>query len=132
MAARLMHASATPATLDLILRDMNVEEIVPTQDHQTDYGVILRYVIGVRYRMASLEFMVTTAAEHDAFWSFYRTATNANTRFTFIADAVNFPADSWSAFFTSSPPQFDRDKRVGGSRILGTIKVKIQDAAVNL
>jgi hypothetical protein len=131
MAARLSHGSATPSTLDLTLMEMQVEEIVPTQDHQTDYGTVLRYVLGVRYRKASLEFYVKSATEHDQFWSFYRTATNANTRFQFIADATNFGSDSWSAFFVSTP-KFDRDRRIGGARIAGTIKVDIQDAPASL
>jgi hypothetical protein len=130
MAARLSHASATPNTLDLILQEMSVTEDCPTQDHRTDYGVILRYVIGVRIRKASLEFLLTTPAEHDNFWTFYRTATNANTRFTFTADNINYPSDTWSAFFVSTP-KFER-RKMPGARILGTLRVDIQDAPVTL
>jgi hypothetical protein len=131
MAARLSHASATPTVLDLTLRSMSTDPIVPIQEHLTDYGVRLRYVLGVRYRTASLELYVKTATEHDNFLSFYRTVTNANTRFTFIADTTNFGSDTWSAFFTSTPT-FDRDDRVGGGRLAGTIKVDIADAPVTL
>jgi hypothetical protein len=131
VAARLSHASATPSVLDLTLMEMSVEENVPTQEHLTDYGTRLRYVLGVRYRTATLEFYVKTATEHDQFWSFYRTVTNANTRFTFIADATNFGSDTWSAFFISTPT-YDQDRRVGGPRRAGTIKVDIADAPVTL
>jgi hypothetical protein len=131
MAARLSHGSATPTVLDLTLRSMSTDPIVPIQEHLTDYGVRLRYVLGVRYRTASLELYVKTATEHDNFLSFYRTVTNANTRFTFIADTTNFGSDTWSAFFTSTPT-FDRDDRVGGGRLAGTIKVDIADAPVTL
>jgi hypothetical protein len=131
MAARFSHASATPSVLDLNIRSMSTDENVPTQEHTTDYGVRLRYVLGVRFRTASIELYVKTATEHDQFWTFYRTVTNANTRFTFIADTTNFGSDTWSAFFTSTP-SFDRDKRVGGARNAGTIKVDIADAPVTL
>jgi hypothetical protein len=131
VAARLSHASATPSVLDLTLMEMSVDEQVPTQEHLTDYGTRLRYVLGVRYRTATLEFYVKTSTEHDQFWTFYRTVTNANTRFTFIADTTNFGSDTWSAFFTSTPT-FDRDKRVGGARNAGTIKVDIADSPVTL
>jgi hypothetical protein len=131
VAARLSHASGTPSVLDLTLLEMSVDELVPTQEHMTDYGTRLRYVLGVRYRTATLEFFVKSATEHDQFWTFYRTVTNANTRFTFIADATNFGSDTWSAYFTSTP-SFDRDRRIGGARIAGTIKVDIADAPVTL
>jgi hypothetical protein len=131
VAARLSHASATPSVLDLTLMEMSVDEQVPTQEHLTDYGTRLRYVLGVRYRTATLEFYVKSATEHDQFWTFYRTATNANTRFTFIADTTNFGSDVWSAYFTSTP-SFDQDKRIGGARRAGTIKVDIADAPVTL
>jgi hypothetical protein len=55
----------------------------------------------------------------------------ANTRFTFIADTTNFGSDVWSAYFTSTP-SFDQDKRIGGARRAGTIKVDIADAPVTL
>jgi hypothetical protein len=131
VAARLSHGSGTPSTLDLTLIEMEVGEIVPTQTHKTDYGTILRYVLGVRYRTASLEFYIKSATEHDQFWTFYRTVTNANTRFLFIADATNFPGDQWSAFFVSDP-KFSRDRRIGGARIAGTVSVDIVDAPVAL
>jgi hypothetical protein len=131
VAARLSHASATPSVLDLTLMEMSVDEQVPTQEHLTDYGTRLRYVLGVRYRTATLEFYVKSATEHDQFWTFYRTVTNANTRFTFIADTTNFGSDVWSAYFTSTP-SFDQDKRIGGPRRAGTIKVDIADAPVTL
>jgi len=130
MAAHFSHASATPTTLDLSLREMTVEDVVPTLDHQTDYGVVLTYVIGVRYRKASLTLMVITPAQHDQFWSFYRSVINANTRFTFTADHTNFSGDQWSAKF-ASVPQFDR-LQVPGARIVGDIQVEIQDVAVSL
>jgi hypothetical protein len=131
MAARFVHGSATPSTLDIVLLDMEIEPIVPTQTHQTDYGVVLRYVIGVHYRRASLELMCRTTTEYNNFLSFYRTVTDANTRFTFIADTTNHPSDTWSAFFVSTPT-FDREQRIGGERIVGTFSVDIQDAPANL
>jgi hypothetical protein len=130
MAARFIHASATPASLDLSLREMTVEDVVPTLTHETDYGTVLRYVIGTKLRRAKLKLMVTTPTEHDQFWSFYRSATSANSRFTFIADATNFASDTWSAYFMSVP-EFTREQ-MPGARILGTIEVEIQDAGLNL
>jgi hypothetical protein len=131
MAARFVHGSATPSTVDIVIRDIEIEELVPTRRHSTDYGVILSYVIGVRYRKASLELMCRTTTEYQNFLNFYRTATNANTRFTFIADTTNHPTDTWSAFFVSEP-KFDRETRIGGERIVGTFSVDIQDAPVTL
>jgi hypothetical protein len=134
MAARFVHGSATPSTFDLILREYDVQETAPTRTHRTDYGNrIGTYVLGTRTRTASIELMVRTATEYDNFWSFFRTATDANTRFTFIPDAVNDPTDSWSAFFASEP-KFSRDPNVpgGGSRKTGTISVDIEDDTYNL
>jgi hypothetical protein len=134
MAARFLHGSAVPSTLDIILREMEVEEDAPVQRHRTDYGNIIgTYVLGKRTRSASLELMVTTQTEYNNFWSFYRTAVNANTRFTFIADTTNDPSDSWSAFFISEP-KFQRDPDVpgSGSRKAGTISVDIQDDTYTL
>jgi hypothetical protein len=131
VAAQLSHASATPSSLELTLMEMSVEDVVPTKSHLTDYGTVLRYVLGVRYRTATLDFYITSAAQHDQFWQFYRSVTNANTRFQFIADNVNFPSDIWSAYFMSAP-EFERDRRIGGARIAGTLRVDIQDAPVSL
>lgn len=130
MAARFLHASASPNTLDLALIGMMVEPSAPKRQHQTDSGTILQYVIGVYVRKASIEVMVTTPTEHANFLSFYRTATNANTRFTFIPDATNFPSDTWSAFFVSEPRLEYR--RMPAGRIVATFHVDIQDAPVSL
>ncbi len=131
MAARLSHASGTPTSLDLTLVEMKVDREVPVQDHRTEYGTVMRYVLGVRYRTASLTFYIKSAAEHDQFWTFYDSVMNANTRATFIADMANFPSDVWSILFTSTP-SFDRDNRIGGARIAGEMSVDVQDRAVSL
>jgi hypothetical protein len=134
MAARFTHGSATPAVIDIILREFDMEPVAPTRTHYTDYGNrIGTYVLGKYTRRASLEVMVTTKAEYDAFLSFFRTATNANTRFTFVADAINNPSDTWSAFFMGEP-KFSRDPNVPGSnsRHTGTFSFDIEDATVNL
>lgn len=127
--ARLAHASATPTTLDLQLHEFEVEDICRTTDHKTAGGATLRYVVGTRIRRGSCLFILRTATEHDQFWTFYRTVTAVNTRFTFTADFVNYVGDPWSAFFVSFP-RFER-YRVG-TRIAGGLRVEIEDAPVAL
>lgn len=122
------HGSASPSNITIILRAIEIDEIDPIVDHMTDYGNISRYVLGTRFRKAKLTLMVTTKTEKDNFFAFYRSATNAGSRFTFIADTTNEPSDTWSAFFVSAP-QFQRRLHPG---VLGDIEVEIQDAAVSL
>lgn len=131
MAARLSHGAATPSSLDLTLIEMSVDRIVPAKDNRTEYGTILRYIIGVKYRTASLTFYIKSATEHDQFWTFYDSVMAANTRATFVADATNFPSDVWSILFTSTPT-FDRDRRIGGARIAGELSVDVQDVPSTL
>lgn len=134
MAARFTHGSATPTVLDIILKEMDVEEDAPTRTHYTDYGnMVGRYILGKRTRRASLELWVSTKTEYDNFWSFYRTSLNANTRFTFVVETTNDASDVWSALW-SSTPKFSRDQNVPGSgnRKAGTISIDIEDQTVNL
>lgn len=128
--ARFAHASATPPSVDLILDDISIDEIVPKHTDQTAYGVVLRYLLGVRYRRADLDILAITLADRDAFLSFYRTATRANTRFTFTADYVNHPTDTWSAFFMSEPSY--KPRKLPNGRVAGTFSVTIQDQPVTL
>lgn len=130
MACRFSHASATPSSIDLPLIEMSMEPAVPKKQHQTDYGVILQYIIGVSVRKGSLTVMVTTPTEHSNFLAFYKTASNANSRFTFVADQTNFPSDTFSAYFTSEP-KFEY-RRMPAGRIVATFRVDIQDAPVTL
>ena len=129
MAARLSHASGTPTILTLQLHEMDVEEAARTTDHKTAGGAVLRYVVGTRVRRATCLFMLRTAAEHDTFWTFYRSVMAVNTRFTFTADIVNYPGDTWSALFVSFP-QFTRIRM--GTRIVGGMRVEIEDLPVAL
>lgn len=128
MACRFLHGSATPSTLDLSLVGMTVEPTVPKRQHQTDSGTILQYVIGTYVRKGSIEVMVTTPTEHNNFIAFYRSATAANTRFTFIPDATNLTYDNWSAFFISEPHLEYR--RMPAGRIVAVFRADIQDVAV--
>lgn len=130
MACRFSHASATPTSIDLALVAYEVEETAPKHQHQTDSGMILQYVIGTYVRKASIEVMVLTPTEHNNFLSFYRSATSANSRFTFIPDATNLTYATWSAFFTSEPKVGQR--RMPAGRLVATIRVDIQDAPVTL
>jgi hypothetical protein len=130
MAARLTHASATPATLDLILRGMSETESCPGPMHRTAGGARLNYIVGVRIRAASLTFLLTTIADKQAFQSFYRTMKNANTRGTFVADATNYGTDTWSFFFTSEP-SYERTQ-MPGARIYDTVSIDIEDQTVAL
>src|SRR5262245_8004107 len=99
--ARFSHAAASPAQVDLILDGIDIDEVVPEHTHQTGYGVILRYIMGVRFRTADLDLIAISQTDRDNFLSFYRTAMRANTRFTFTPDYVHFPSETWSAFFTA-------------------------------
>lgn len=129
MAARLQHPSATPATLDLTLRELSETPEVPVQDHTTDYGTRLRYVLGVKFRRATVKFQLTRETYSD-FKSFYQSVTNANTRFTFIADTTNDSSDVWSAYFVSTP-EFQREE-FPGPRMLWTVSVDIEDVPSSL
>lgn len=127
--ARFSHASGTPTTLDLQLHEMSTEDVVPKTQHRTPMGTLLRYVHGTRYRRASLTLMLRTSTEHDNFLSFYRSVSLLNTRFTFVADLTNYPSDTWSAYFVDDPV-FDRVQ--AGARIVGAVRVTIEDAPANL
>ena len=130
MACRFLHASASPSTVDLPLTGYTVKHNVPVTQHQTDTGTVLQYVQGVKYRSATIEVMVTTAAEHNNWVSFYTTAIAANSRFTFIPDAANLTYDTWSAFFTSTPTLEHR--RMPAGRIVAVWRADIQDAPVSV
>jgi hypothetical protein len=126
--ARFSHPTA--GTVDLILTGIDIQEQAPTHEHKTAYGTVLRYVLGTRWRTGSLDLMVTSKAQRDAFFAFYRAVTLSNARFTFIEDTVNYPFETWSALFVSDPKYTPR--RMPGARVVGTITVDIQDAPTSL
>ena len=128
--ARFTHASATPATLDVILRGFEESEDIPQASHRTAGGARLKYIVGTRIRKATLTLLLTSATEKANFQSFYRTATNANTRFTFIREPTYYGSDTWSAFFTSAPSY--SHTQMPGSRILEELTCEIEDAPVAL
>lgn len=130
MAARLSHASATPATLDVILRGMSESENIPGAMHRTAGGARLNYIVGTRIRSATLTLAFITAAEKAQFQSFVRTMKAANTRGTFVADTVNFPSDTWS-FFITADPEWDR-RQMPGNRLYDECTLKIEDQPVLL
>jgi len=124
--ARFQHAGATPSSVDLILDDIAIDEIVPDHTDQTKYGTVLRYIVGVRYRRADLDLLAISITDRDNFFAFYRTAMRANTRFTFTPDYVNHPTDTWSAFFMSEPSY--KPRKLPNARVFGSFSVTIQDA----
>lgn len=128
--ARFAHASATPPSIDLILDDIDIDEIVPEHTDRTAYGKVLRYILGVRYRTADLDLMAISQTDRDNFLAFYRSAMRANTAFTFTPDYVNHPGETWTALFMSGL-KF-KPKKLPNARVAGTFTVTIQDAPVNL
>lgn len=128
--ASFTHGSATPTTIDVILREFSMKPFVPGPSHRTAGGARLNYIVGTRVRAASLTLMVTTATEHDQWWSFFYSAKLANTRFTFVKDPIYRPSDTWSAFFVSEPEIQEIQFPFG--RIVGEITVEIEDAPVAL
>ncbi len=130
MPARFSHGSATPAFVEVQLHEMQTRDAVPDTFQRTATGVrVGQYIHGTRYRLAELTIMVRNSTEHNNFLSFHRTAKNANTRFTFTADIVNYPTDTWSAVFASEPV-FDRIRM--GTKIVGAFRVQIEDVPVSL
>lgn len=130
MAARLFHASATPTSVDLILRQMQEGEDIPGPMHRTAGGQRLNYVVGTRIRNASLTFALVTMTEKNNFQSFLRSMKLANTRGTFTVDTTNHASDTWSFFFTSAP-KYDR-RQMPGARIYDEVTIEIEDAPIAL
>ncbi len=128
--ARFTQAGATPTTIDVILRQFSMRPYVPGVSHRTAGGARMNYIVGTRARSASLTLMVTTATEHDQWWSFFYSAKMANTRFTFVKDPIYRPSDTWSAFFISEPEIQEIQSPFG--RIVGEISVDIEDVPVAL
>ena len=126
--ARFTHGSA--GTVDLILDAIDIDPVVPEHTDQTKYGIVLRYILGVHYRRADLDLLAITKADRDNFLAFHRAVMRANTRFTFIADYVNHPTDTWSAFFMSGLTY--KPRKLPNARIMGTFSVTIQDAPATL
>ena len=130
MPARFSHGGATPSLVEVQLHEMTTRDVVPKTHHQTPTGAAIgRYVHGTRYRVGELTIILRTSTEHDNFLSFHRTAMNANTRFTFTADTVNYPGDTWSAFFMTEPT-YERLRM--GTRNAGVMRVQIEDVPVAL
>jgi hypothetical protein len=128
--ARLICAAATPNTLDLGLREIELADDVPGPQHRTAGRAILEYVIGVSVRSAKVTLILLSLTEKDNFRSFYRTTKAANTRWTFIPDAVYHPTDVWSVKFTSNPSY--APKKLPSGRICWEVSFDIEDAPVTL
>lgn len=128
--ARFSHPGALPSSVDLILDDIDIDEIVPEHTDQTAYGTVLRYILGVRYRTADLDLLAITQADRDNFLSFYRTVMRANTACTFTPDYVNHPTETWTARFMSEL-KF-KPRKLPHARVFGTFTVTIQDQPVTL
>ena len=128
--ATLAHGAATPAVLTIGLFEMSEGDICPGAMHRTAGGALLTYVVGTHARTADLTFILLTQTEKNNFQSFYHTSKLANTPFTFIADPVYHPTDTWTAKWTSEP-KYDRRKMPAG-RVYDTVTIGIQDQAVAL